>query len=138
MRSEGQRLSGCSRSDGGCICDGSITTREDGTSNGSNGSRGARLIAIDVLSTGGVVLNHERLDLHAEGALRVVGGSTSPRDGTCRVGGVTTAPCTEFDLHGGLGVLVVGVRRLESADSLAIDLPYDLFWGPFDGVLLEA
>jgi hypothetical protein len=86
MRCKGQGLSGSSRSDGRCVGNRSVTTREDGTSDRLDRSRSASLVAIDVLSTGRVVLNLERLDLHAEGALGVVGGTASPRDGTCGVG----------------------------------------------------
>lgn len=115
-----------------------VAAREDGATDGLDGSPCAGLVAVDVLGAGGVVLNHERAYLHAEGTLGVVGGSTRPRDGARAVSWVTTAPCAKLDLHGRLGVLAVGVLRLEGANSDTIDLPNDLIGGPFDGVLLVA
>ena len=96
------------------------------------------MVAVDILGAGGVVLDHDGPDLHGEGTLCVVGRSARPLDGARAVGGVTTAPRTELDLHRSLGVLVLGVGWLERSDGHAIDLPDNLVRCPVDGVLLVA
>jgi hypothetical protein len=79
--SEREGLASGSGCDGWGVGDGSITAGEDSAADSLDGAMSAGLVAVHVLCAGGVVLDLERHDLHAEGALGVVGRSACPRDG---------------------------------------------------------
>jgi hypothetical protein len=138
VRVEGNGRSGNSGCDFGGVLDWGVTTREDGTTDRRDGTRSAGLILVDVLGTSRVVLDHEVVDLHGEGPLAVVCRTASPGDGTLGVRRITATPCAKFDLHGRLRVLVFGICRLQRSNRFAIDLPYNLCRGPFNGVSLES
>lgn len=78
-------------------------------------------------------------DIHGEGAVAVVGHTTSPLDGALGVGGITTGPDTNAQVHGALGETgaTLGFVVGDGADVLAIDRPCDVVFLPVDAVGVE-
>lgn len=111
------------------------------------GSRVASLDALvrtagvrELVGIGGrVVGDLDRLDVHGERSLAVVGSTTSPLDGTLAVARVTTSPDTQTQTHGGLRETraALSVSVLDSTESLAVNDPADGILGPVDGVGVE-
>jgi hypothetical protein len=115
-----------------------VATREDGAAVRLDGPPCSGLIAVHVLRTSGVVLDHDRSDYHGERSIGILSGPFRPLDGSCRVCWITAAPRANFQLHWRLRILVVGVGGLECPNSLSVDLPDNLVGSPVDGVLFEA
>lgn len=89
------------------------------------------MVAVGVGLGGVFVVDLNRLDIHVERSLGVVGGATSPLNSTFAIGGVTTSPDTNANGHRGLGVtrtaLSIGV--VQGTNDIAVD-------GPGGGLLL--
>lgn len=86
-----------------------------------------------------VVDNGDALVVSVEGTLGVVGQTTGPGDGTRSSIGRTSGPCSELDLHGGLGI-AIGARGIgigQSSDDNVVDHPVDGGGCPLDGVEME-
>lgn len=94
---------------------------------------------VAVLCAGGVVRHADGLDEHGKWAFGVVGWSTGPLNRAGRVGWITTAPGTHFDLHGRLRILVwLSIGCCQGSYRDAVDLPHNLVCRPVDGVGLES
>jgi hypothetical protein len=84
-------------------------------------------------------VNLDVLDVHGEGSSRVVGLTTGPLNRALAVGGVTTSPDTDADVHGGLGeartALSIGV--VQSTDSSTVNVPGNVILLPVHLVGVE-
>lgn len=78
----------------------------------------------------------DRLDVHSEGSLAVVGRATSPFDGTFTVGRVAASPDANPQIHGRLRVsgAALGLLVRNFSDLLAINQEGDRVLLPVDGV----
>lgn len=103
-------------------------------------------ITVAVLGSRSIILNGDRLDVHDVGTLGQIDISTSPVAGplSCWVGsgfGIGTSnPVTHLDQHGSLWEVLasksqsIGVEK--SAGQGTIDIPFNIFRGPVNGVLV--
>jgi hypothetical protein len=97
--SKGDWLARSCGSDGRRIRNRLVTSREDSATVGLDRPPCSGLVAIHILVTSGVVLDHDRSDYHGEGTIGVLRGALSPLDGSWSVCWITTAPCPYLDLH---------------------------------------
>ena len=101
----------------------------------------ARVVAVHVGARGVVVGDFDALDVHGEGRITEVGGTTGPGDGTLGLARCATGPVAELHAHGGLWVVLAAererVRVRNGADDGAIDHKFEALRAPVDGVSVE-
>lgn len=84
-------------------------------------------------------MNLDILDVHGERSSRVVGLTTGPLNGALSVGGVTTSPDTDADVHGGLGETstALSIVVVQGTDSSTVNVPGDVVLLPVHLVGVE-
>ena len=99
----------------------------------------ARLVAVFVLAAGGEIGYTSTSDVHGVGTLFVVGQPTRPFNCAVGVGGVSTGPDTDSNVHGGLREVlsVIRIFVMEGADEVPVNVPFDLLSCPERGVVVE-
>lgn len=97
------------------------------------------LVAVFILAARGEVGYASTSHVHGVGTLLVVGQSARPFNCAVCVGGVSTGPDTDSDVHGRLREVLSVVRIFvkEGADKASVNVPFDLLSCPERGIIME-